>query len=105
MKPNESRRSFFGRRLWTTRWTVTLLAYGNATPSNKVAHALRGIDWFARLSGAVRMRDLQACPVCGTLLPNGSESCPVCALRGALESESMHYWPSLNRVNKQQLMP
>jgi hypothetical protein len=59
----------------------------NAIPSNKIARALRGIDWFARLSGTVRTSDIRACPVCGTLLPDGNESCPVCALRGALESE------------------
>ncbi|MBV8351212.1 MAG: serine/threonine protein kinase, partial [Verrucomicrobia bacterium] len=35
----------------------------------------------------MRTSDIQACPVCGTLLPDGSESCPVCALRGALASE------------------
>jgi serine/threonine protein kinase/Flp pilus assembly protein TadD len=29
----------------------------------------------------------QACPVCGTLFPDNSDSCPVCALRGALDNE------------------
>ena len=59
----------------------------NAPPPNKIAHALRGIDGFARLSGTVRTSNIRACPVCGALLPDGSESCPVCALRGALEPE------------------
>jgi serine/threonine protein kinase/Tfp pilus assembly protein PilF len=36
----------------------------------------------------VKTQGKQACPVCGTLFPNDSESCPVCALRGALEPES-----------------
>src|SRR6202035_5476020 len=30
----------------------------------------------------------RACPGCGTLFPDDSESCPVCALRGALGNES-----------------
>ena len=30
----------------------------------------------------------RACPVCGTLFPDSSESCPVCALQGALKPES-----------------
>jgi hypothetical protein len=30
----------------------------------------------------------RACQVCGTLLAGNSESCPVCALQGALTSES-----------------
>lgn len=30
----------------------------------------------------------RACPVCGALFPGNSESCPVCALRGALGNES-----------------
>ena len=29
----------------------------------------------------------RACPVCNTLFDDSSESCPVCALRGALDSE------------------
>ena len=33
--------------------------------------------------------DIRVCRVCGTALRDGSESCPVCALRGALESESV----------------
>jgi hypothetical protein len=35
----------------------------------------------------VKTTDRRACPVCGTLFPDGSESCPVCALRGALKSD------------------
>ena len=30
----------------------------------------------------------RTCPVCGTLFPDSSASCPVCALQGALKSES-----------------
>ena len=30
----------------------------------------------------------QACSVCGTLLANDSAYCPVCALRGPLETQS-----------------
>ncbi len=30
----------------------------------------------------------RTCPVCGTLFPDSSESCPVCALQGALKPES-----------------
>jgi hypothetical protein len=30
----------------------------------------------------------QACSVCGTLLANDSVHCPVCALRGAIETQS-----------------
>ena len=29
----------------------------------------------------------RACQVCGTLVPDDSESCPVCALQGALGNE------------------
>jgi serine/threonine protein kinase/tetratricopeptide (TPR) repeat protein len=41
-------------------------------------------------SPAVRVVKLQgkrACPICGTLFPDNSDSCPVCALRGALGNE------------------
>jgi predicted ATPase len=31
----------------------------------------------------------RACPVCGTLFPDNSDSCPVCALRGALDTEQV----------------
>jgi serine/threonine protein kinase len=34
----------------------------------------------------VKTKSKRACPVCGTLLPDDSESCPVCALKGALKS-------------------
>ncbi len=33
------------------------------------------------------MQGKRACPVCGTLFPDNSDSCPVCALRGALGNE------------------
>jgi serine/threonine protein kinase len=33
------------------------------------------------------MQGKRACPVCGTLFPDNSDSCPVCALRGALDNE------------------
>jgi serine/threonine protein kinase/tetratricopeptide (TPR) repeat protein len=33
------------------------------------------------------MQGKRACPVCGTLFPDNSDSCPVCALRGALGDE------------------
>jgi tRNA A-37 threonylcarbamoyl transferase component Bud32/predicted ATPase len=33
------------------------------------------------------MHDKRTCPVCGTLFPDDSASCPVCALRGALDNE------------------
>jgi serine/threonine protein kinase len=36
----------------------------------------------------VKTKDKRACPVCGTLFPDSSESCPVCALRGAVRNES-----------------
>ena len=42
---------------------------------------LRKADW------GVTTKDRRACPVCGTLFPDSSESCPVCALRGALGNE------------------
>lgn len=32
-------------------------------------------------------REIRVCPVCATLFPDSSESCPVCALRGALGDE------------------
>jgi Protein kinase domain len=35
------------------------------------------------------MRDSGSCQVCGTALHDSSESCPVCALRGALKPESV----------------
>jgi serine/threonine protein kinase/Flp pilus assembly protein TadD len=36
----------------------------------------------------VKTKSKRACSVCGTLVPDDSESCPVCALRGALGNES-----------------
>jgi serine/threonine protein kinase len=36
----------------------------------------------------VKTKGKRACPVCGTLFPDSSESCPVCALQGALKPES-----------------
>jgi serine/threonine protein kinase len=36
----------------------------------------------------VTTKGRRACPVCGALFPGDSESCPVCALRGALGNES-----------------
>ena len=36
----------------------------------------------------MKTKSKRACPVCGTLFPDDSESCPVCALRGALGNES-----------------
>jgi serine/threonine protein kinase len=38
--------------------------------------------------GAVKTTDQRTCPSCGTLFPENSESCPVCALRGALGSQN-----------------
>jgi hypothetical protein len=38
---------------------------------------------------AVTAKGKRACPVCGTLFPDDSESCPVCALRGALGNEQV----------------
>jgi serine/threonine protein kinase len=35
----------------------------------------------------VKTTDKRACPICGALFPDSIESCPVCALRGALGSE------------------
>jgi serine/threonine protein kinase len=35
----------------------------------------------------VKTKSRRACPVCGTLFPDNSESCPVCALQGALGDE------------------
>jgi hypothetical protein len=34
-----------------------------------------------------RTKSKRACPVCGTLFPDNSDSFPVCALRGALVDE------------------
>jgi serine/threonine protein kinase len=34
----------------------------------------------------VSAKSKQVCPVCGTLFPDNSDSCPVCALRGALDN-------------------
>jgi TolB-like protein len=36
----------------------------------------------------VKTKSKRACPVCGTLFPDSSESCPVCALQGALKPDS-----------------
>jgi len=36
----------------------------------------------------VTTKDRRTCPVCGTLFPDNSEWCPVCALRGALGDET-----------------
>ena len=36
----------------------------------------------------VKTSGKRACPVCGTLFADNSESCPVCALRGALKPET-----------------
>jgi hypothetical protein len=36
----------------------------------------------------VKTQSKRACPVCGTLFPDDSESCPVCALQGVLKPES-----------------
>jgi hypothetical protein len=35
----------------------------------------------------VKTKEKRACPVCSTLFDESSESCPVCALRGALNAE------------------
>jgi serine/threonine protein kinase/Tfp pilus assembly protein PilF len=35
-----------------------------------------------------KTKSRRACPVCGTLFPDDSESCPVCALQGALKSHN-----------------
>ena len=35
----------------------------------------------------MKTTDKRACPSCGTLFPDNSETCPVCALRGALGNE------------------
>ena len=35
----------------------------------------------------MKTKSKRACPVCGTLFPDDSESCPVCALQGALGNE------------------
>jgi hypothetical protein len=35
----------------------------------------------------VKTKDKRAYPVCGTLFPDRSDSCPVCALQGALRNE------------------
>ena len=36
----------------------------------------------------MKATDRRTCPVCGTQFPDSSDSCPVCALRGALQPES-----------------
>jgi protein kinase-like protein len=36
---------------------------------------------------AVKTEGKRSCPVCGTLFPDSSDACPVCALRGALDNE------------------
>jgi serine/threonine protein kinase len=36
----------------------------------------------------VKNKDKRTCSICGTLFDSGSESCPVCALRDALQSET-----------------
>jgi serine/threonine protein kinase/Tfp pilus assembly protein PilF len=36
----------------------------------------------------VKTEDKRACPICGTLFSNSSDSCPVCALQSALKRES-----------------
>ncbi|MGA8479222.1 MAG: hypothetical protein WB696_14820 [Chthoniobacterales bacterium] len=36
----------------------------------------------------MKTKSKRACPVCGTLFPDDSDSCPVCALQGALKRES-----------------
>jgi serine/threonine protein kinase/Flp pilus assembly protein TadD len=36
----------------------------------------------------VKTTDKRACPSCGTLFPDNSETCPVCALRGALNADA-----------------
>jgi serine/threonine protein kinase len=36
----------------------------------------------------VKTKSRRPCPVCGTLVPDDSESCPVCALQGALGNDS-----------------
>ncbi len=36
----------------------------------------------------MKAKGKRTCPVCGTLFPDSSASCPVCALKGALKSES-----------------
>jgi hypothetical protein len=35
----------------------------------------------------VKTKDKRACPICGTLFPDSSDACPVCALRGVLGNE------------------
>jgi Protein kinase domain len=44
----------------------------------------------------VKTTDRRACPSCGTLFPDDSESCPVCALRRALQPETEVSSPSKN---------
>jgi serine/threonine protein kinase len=46
-------------------------------------------DWV------VIAKDKRACPVCNTLFPDSSESCPVCALRVALGNEQPTREPSV----------
>jgi serine/threonine protein kinase len=55
------------------------------------AGQIRITHWIAlegRLS-AVKTTDKRTCPSCGTLFPDNSETCPVCALRGALRSDEL----------------
>jgi Protein kinase domain/NACHT domain len=42
---------------------------------------------FESRGGRVSAKSKQVCPLCGTLFPDNSDSCPVCALRGALGNE------------------
>jgi serine/threonine protein kinase len=42
----------------------------------------------------VKTTDKRACPSCGTLFPDNSETCPVCALRGALQSDELSSSPN-----------
>jgi Protein kinase domain len=54
------------------------------------AGQIRTTHWIAsegRFGGREDNRQTRACPICGTLFPDNSETCPVCALRGALGSE------------------
>jgi serine/threonine protein kinase len=66
------------------------------------AGQIRTTHWIASESrlGAVKTTDKRACPSCGTLFPDNSETCPVCALRGALGNEqtvSQSVGPTLSR--------
>jgi TolB-like protein/Flp pilus assembly protein TadD len=53
------------------------------------ADQVRTTHWIASEGRfwAVKTTDKRACPSCGTLFPDNSETCPVCALRGALGNE------------------